>query len=132
MIRCLIIRRDKTVIEKKLRPSKDFLFKSGLYIIDENGVNLYQENDRIKGSEIIFFEGNPLPIYINEVNLENAASRYLNDYVYTNALSQTARERRISLSWLRNLREYMNVKTLVWLMLIGALIYGLIVGGLPK
>jgi len=132
MIRCLIIRRDKTVTERKLRPSKDFIFKGGLYILDEEGVNLYQEKDRIKGSEIIFFEGNPLPVYITDKNLEEASSKYLDDYVYTNALKQTARERRISLAWLRELRHYLTPQILMWITMIAILIYGIITGGLPR
>jgi len=131
MIRCLIIRKDKTVIEKRLRPSNDFIFKDGVYILDKDGVNLYQIDGKIKGSEIIFFEGNPLPLYISKKDLSSASTQYLNDYVYSNALKQTARESRITLTWLKNLRDYLNAKTLFWLMLIGALIYGLIVGGLP-
>jgi len=57
--------------------------------------------------------------------------RYLDDYVLINALKQTARERVITLSWLRELKDYLSPQILIWILFVGVIVYGLIVGGLP-
>jgi len=134
MIRVIIINKDKTIKEKRIRPRRDFIYKGGLYILDSSGVNLWENQGKIMGSEVIFFEENPLPLSIEdngESVYENVSLRYLDDYVLINALKQTARERVITLSWLRELKDYLSPQILIWILFVGVIVYGLIVGGLP-
>ncbi len=88
-IRCLIIRKDRSICTRKVDSSKaNFTFNHGLYTIPRESVNI-SEYKGIKGKqvpELIYFEDDALPVNSGS---ENAQS-FLEYVVLENALKQVS------------------------------------------
>ena len=90
-IRCLILRKDKQIIEKKVNPNTSrFKYQGGLYTLNKEAVNIteYPERGVNPTPELIYVEGNPLP-----VNVSGNVMTFLDHLVVQNALQQVSNPR---------------------------------------
>jgi len=128
--RTIIFLRNREALIKNInRKSTHLMYHDGLYVISPENVNNYEEKDKIKGSEILFFEGNPNPIGIKKQ--EDNSAKYLDEILLINALSQTSESPKFHVSSIIDVIDWFkNPANLMWLFFIGVIAYGLIWGAL--
>lgn len=116
MIKCLVIGKDRCITEIKINPRKsNFTHNRGLYTIPKEAVNIAEHSNRKVEAypELIFWEGNPLPVNLTEGNVQT----FLGETVLSNALKQTSRS---PSDFMAVVYDYMrNPPKLVMLLFIG-------------
>ena len=99
--------RSREVVRKKFNPSKtDVTFNKGIYLMDREAINFYsKENDKPKGVETFFYEGNTAPIKIDKQGID-ASLDFLDRFIYENVIEQTGAQPKERLkgafSWAQN------------------------------
>lgn len=98
--RIVYLGNDRTYWTKKADPTKgEIMHNQGLYVLNPEFVKTWiekegsggEEVDYIRGSEIFYFENQASPIPQEKPGEEEAdpSSKYLDDFIYINALEQT-------------------------------------------
>lgn len=131
--RAIILLKNREIKIKKLNKRKDTMkYGSGLYVVSRKRINPYSRDGVIKGSEIFFFEGDPNPLSLSQEEIDKDESvDYLDDLITKNALRQTAMGPAIDISSVvEALSWFKEPANLVYLLFLGAIVYGLIVGWL--
>ncbi len=130
-LKTIMLLKNREVIIKKLnRRHTHVEFQRGLYVVSEPDISLIRKDYRIKGSEIIFFEGNPNAIN-SEGSLNENSGDYLDELVIANALSQTSGGPRIDIGSIFDTLGFLwNPVNWVYMLFAGAIIYGLMAGWL--
>jgi len=143
-IRVILLLKNRELIYKMIKSSsKQFIYDNGLYPIGIEKIKNWELDNKIRGSEIIFFEGNPIAIsdiiidskeenknVLNKDNKEKSdeSSLYLDNIILDNALRQTAQQK-ADYSKIKGIIEYlMNPYNIVILLFLGALIWGITSG----
>lgn len=129
-LRAVILMKNRKAIFKKFNPRHTHIkWRGGLYVVDTMAVAPIDEGDRVQGSEIIWFEGNPNPI--SKEGIKDKSGDFLGEYVLKNALDQTSLGPRVDVGQLKDLFSFLGKPVnWVYLMMAGAIAYGLIVGWL--
>jgi len=129
-VRAIILTRAKRAIIKNINIKTDsFSFKDGLYVVTADAIANYTENGRVRGSEIVYFEGNPNPI--TDKGVDDSSSDFMDNLVLVNALKQTSQGPRVDLSGLgdvlANVTSYLSSPSnFIWLIFYGIIAYALI------
>jgi len=101
----------------------------GLYVLSPKAIVNYEVDDRIEGAESIWCEMNPNPIAYE--SSDDDSEKFLGELVIYNALKQTSQGPRIDIgSFLGHFSYLKNPVNWVWLLMAGAVLYGLIVGAM--
>jgi len=143
-IRCIILRRNRTIIVKTINGEKSFFrYNKGIYLTPKNFVNLISQVNTIPSirqhPELIYFEDDPVPLKtiigddetkIKE-KLEARSGKFLDKVVVSNALKELAKPEGIGF---QILLEYVKspsklLPMLFILIIIMALISQLLSGG---
>lgn len=103
-IRCIILRRNRTIIRKYIDANKSFFrYNKGIYLTPKNFVNLISQVDKTPSisqhSELLYFEDDPVPLKIivakNEKEakkeLQARSGKFLDKVVIGNALKELAK-----------------------------------------
>ena len=56
--------------------------------MNRNAINFYRTDDKPKGVETFFYEGNPAPIKVEKAEKDSSID-FLNRYIYENVIEQT-------------------------------------------
>lgn len=141
VFRILLLRDDRTYEVKERGPagSETYLGRNkGLYVIDPKAIQPFILKDKIKGSEILFFESNSCPVPIFKPKPPEAgkpeeadpSTQYLDNFIYKNALEQTGDPQILSMmSHLSGLiGPMLNPGNLVKVILFGLLLQAIIRG----
>lgn len=95
-IRVIILQSNRKALIKETDPKKPYTkHQEGHYILASEAVANYEVDGLVKGSEIIFFQGNPNPISYGSIDEKSGAvadrsGEYMDRYVMENALKQTS------------------------------------------
>jgi hypothetical protein len=96
-------------------------------VISPQGVKNYENAGKVRGSEIIFFEGNPNPL--TKKGLVDKSSSFLNRLVLENVLKQTSGKPRINIgNILSKFDALKDPSNWVIYLFIGAIAYGVLWG----
>lgn len=88
-IKTYFLTRSREVHQKKVNPKNNEVgFHKGVYLLSPDAINYYSEEEKPKGTECFFFEGNSSPIPVKGT-IEDISEKYLNDFIFENALLQT-------------------------------------------
>ena len=125
MINCLIVGKDRHIQIVKVDSKKaNFYYNNGLYTVPMEAVNLteYESGKKESYPELIYIEGNPLPVNYSEGNV----SGFLEQTVISNALKQVAKAKS---SWMLVIMDYArNPSKLIILTFVGIIIVAVIGG----
>jgi len=89
----------------------------------------YEVDDRIEGAESIWCEMNPNPIAYE--SSDDDSEKFLGELVIYNALKQTSQGPRMDIgSFLGNFSFLKQPMNWIWILMGGAILYGVIAGGL--
>jgi hypothetical protein len=127
-IRAIILTRTKEAIVKNLNlKTVNFKYKEGLYVVTPEAIANYERDGKVKGSEILFFEGNPNPITTE--GIVDSSVDFLDDEVLVNALKQTSVGPRVDLSgisdFLSGMGAMITPANIIWLLFYGLIAYAL-------
>lgn len=127
-LRGLVLMKNRKARFKKFNPRHTHIkWKGGLYVVDPICVAPVNEKDIVRGSEIIWFEGNPSPIGPDGITDKSGA--FLGELVVKNTLDQTSVGPRIDIGLFRDFFSFLGKPVnWVYIMMVGAIVYGLIVG----
>jgi len=132
-IRVIILQRNRRVEIKEVNPKKDnYRYRKGLYILSQDYIANWSIDDKVQGSEAIYFEGNPNPVFHGET--KDKSGTYLDDKVRENALRQTSLGPKFDFSWLGDILGWLkDPDNLIYLVMGLVILYGLLVEflGLP-
>jgi hypothetical protein len=103
-IRCIILRRNRTIIIKLIDATKSFFrYNNGIYLTPKNFVNLISNIDNTPSvsqiPELLYFEDDPVPLKIilaedeedAKQELEARSGKFLDKVVVGNALKELAK-----------------------------------------
>lgn len=128
---------DRTYEEHKINTSTgEAILNKGLYVINQDfiQVRLMEPSNELQGSEIFYSEHNasPVPTRPLEPGFKDPSSRYLDDFIYKNALEQTGDPAVLSMAQglVNAIRPLLEPANLFKLVFFGAVIYQLILGAL--
>ena len=128
-INVYFLTKAREVHRKKVNPKNaELTFRGGIYLLNEKAINFYQKGGNLKGTECFFFEGNSDPVPLKGT-IKDASMKYLNDFIYENAIDQTGAisSARFSavLSWSRDTFTIANIiKYGLLLLIVGTIIGG--------
>lgn len=124
----IILLQSRKVKIKKINPKRTHIkWRSGLYVIDPESIRPVEKDDKIMGSEIIWFEGNPNPL--SKAGISDKSGEFLDEYIIKNTLDQTGSGPRIDIgNWSESISWLWDPKNIVAVMVGGAILYGLIYG----
>lgn len=122
----IFINKNKTVTRKKIKDSTEtYQHNNGLYLIPSDGLNHVRQNGALKGSEIIFFEGNPNNVKI-KVD-EDKSNHYLKQLIIKNSLEQTGSLPSIDFkNVFRDLSNLFTIRNIVQGIFVFIIVYALI------
>jgi len=84
-----ILLRNREAKRKKTRENKKVMtMNQGVYVMNRNAINFYRTDDKPKGVETFFYEGNPAPIKIEGAEKDTSID-FLDRYIYENVIEQT-------------------------------------------
>ena len=128
-IRVIILQSNRKALITETNPKKPYTkHQDGHYILASEAVANYEVEGVVKGSEIIFFQGNPNPISHASIDKETGAvtdrsGEYMDRYVMENALKQTSLGPRVDLgNLIASLSWFKSPTNLVYLLM------GLVIG----
>ena len=129
-VRAIMLRKDRKAKIMKVNTKHTHIkWTGGLYVLSPKAIVNYEIDDRIEGAECIWCESNPNPIAYDST--EDDSKDFLGELVIYNALKQTAQGPRIDigsfLGYFSALKKPMNW---IWILMGGAILYGLIVGAM--
>ncbi|MBA7493350.1 hypothetical protein ES702_03908 [subsurface metagenome] len=143
-IRCIILRRNRTIILKPIDGNNSFFrFSKGIYLTPKNFVNLVSQIDKTPSvrqhPELIYFEDDPVPLKIilnkdkkeSQKELDKRSGKFLDKVVIGNALKELAKPQGIGF---QILMEYIKspqkmIPMLFMIIIVCSLIYHFIFSG---
>ena len=129
-LRVIILTRTKQAIFKNITLRSDnYKYKDGLYVITPKAIANHVLNGNVKGSEIIFFEGNPNPI--TSEGMVDGSKDFMDDEVLVNALKQTSMTPGVDISHITDLLSSIggamkSPTTIIWFMFYGLIAYAIL------
>jgi len=136
-IRVIILQSNRKALVKETNPKKPYAkHQDGHYILASEAVCNYEVNNMVKGSEIIFFQGNPNPISYNSIEektgeIEDKSSEFMDRYVMENALKQTSLGPKVDLgNLLSHLSWFKSPINMVYVLMFLVVAYALIIEAL--
>lgn len=129
-IRVIILTKSKEAIIKEINAkSEHYKMNDGLYVLATEAIANYSLDGKVGGSEIYFFEGNPNPL--SPKGVTDNSDAFMNDFILVNALEQTSHSPTLDISRLGDILSNIggilkDPSTLVYIMIYGAIAYGLI------
>lgn len=136
-IRVIILQSNRKALIKETSPKNPYAeHQKGHYILASEAVANYEIDEIVKGSEILFFEGNPNPVSYGSIDKETGAVKdrsgdYMDQYVMENALKQTSLGPKVDLSgFLAQLSWFKSPTNLVYLLMGLVVAYALIIEAL--
>ena len=122
----IILKKNREAVRVKASSKlSHFKYLSGVYVITEADIQNVVLNEKIKGSEAIYFEGNPNAVGFKK--FADSSSKYLDEIVIINALQQTGSGPRFNFGamfgFLAPLKDPVN---LMYLLFVGVIIYGVL------
>ena len=68
-----ILLRNREAKRKKTRENRTIMtMNQGVYVMNRNAINFYRTDDKPKGVETFFYEGNPAPIKIEKAEKDTS------------------------------------------------------------
>jgi len=132
-IRVVILQSNRKALINETSPKKPYTkHRDGHYILASEAVANYEVDGVVRGSEIIFFEGNPNPISYGSIDEKTGAVKdrsgdYMDRYVMENALKQTSLGPKIDLgNLISHLSWFRSPTNLVYLLMFLVIAYALI------
>ena len=125
--------RNREAKRKKTKANKTALdMNKGIYLMNREAINFYRTDDKPKGVEMFFFEGNPSSLKIDKAG-KDTSIKFLNRFIYENVIDQTGdipKERlKGAFGWMKNnITIGSVVKWGFLLMIIGAMVQGALFG----
>jgi len=136
-IRVVILQSNRKALIKETSPKKPYAkHQDGHYILASQAVANYEVDGVVKGSEIIFFQGNPNPISYGSIDkksgdIKDRSGEYMDQYVMENAIKQTSLGPRVDLGNLfSSLSWFKSPTNLVYLLMGLVIAYALILEAL--
>ena len=132
-IKIYFLTRSREVHQKKVKPKDiEVGFHKGVYLLSPDAINYYSKDEKPKGTECFFFEGNSSPIPVKG-DIKDISEKFLNNFIYENALLQTGAipSERIKavISWSRDTFTIPNlIKYGLLALIVGSLIQGWLSG----
>lgn len=129
-LRVIILTASKQAIIKRINPkSSHYRYKGGLYVLSADAIANYEFNGDIKGSEVVFFEGNPNPL--TDTGITDKSKHFMDDEVLVNALKQTSKAPRVDLGGLSDILDgvkgYFSVPgNIIWFLFYAVIAYAII------
>ena len=81
--------RNREAKRKKTRENKiKITMNQGVYVMSRDAINFYRTDDKPKGVETFFYEGNPAPIKVEKAGKDTSIN-FLDRYIYENVIEQT-------------------------------------------
>lgn len=122
----LILLKNREAVRIKASSRKShFKYQGGVYVITETDIQNVLFKGKIKGSEAIYFEGNPNAVGYKR--FADSSTQYLDEIVKVNALAQTGSGPRfnfgLTFGFLAPLKEPAN---LMYALFIGIIAYGIL------
>jgi len=122
----IILKKNREAVRVKASSKKShFKYLGGVYVISEADIQNVVLNGKIRGSEAIYFEGNPNAVGFKR--FADSSSDYLDEIVIVNALQQTGSGPRFNLGdifgFLAPLKDPVN---LMYCLFVGVIIYGIL------
>jgi len=129
-VRAIMLRKDRKAKIMKVNVKHTHIkWVGGLYVLSPKSIVNYDVEGRIEGAECIWCESNPNPIAYDKS--EDDSKAFLGELVIYNALKQTAQGPRINIgSFLGHFSALGKPVNWVYIMMGGAILYGLIMGAL--
>lgn len=129
-VRAVMLKKDRKAKIMKVNTKHTHIkWQGGLYVLSPKAIVNYEEDGKIVGAECIWCEGNPNPIAFD--SSDDDSKDFLGELVIYNALKQTSQGPRIDIgSFLNSLTFLKKPVNWVYVLMAGAIIYGLIVGAL--
>ena len=85
-IKTYFLTRSREVQRKKINPKNiEVTFHKGVYLLSPDAINYYSKEEKPRGTECFFFEGNSSPIPVKGM-IQDISEKFLNDFIYENAL----------------------------------------------
>jgi len=133
-IRVIILQSNRKALIKETNPKRPYAkHQKGHYILASEAVANYEVDGVVKGSEIIFFQGNPNPISYGSIDektgvIEDRSGEYMDRYVMENALKQTSLGPKVDIGNLIGyLSWFKSPVNLIYLLMGFAILWGVIV-----
>ena len=122
----IILKKNRKAVRVSASANKNhFKFQGGVYVITEADIQNVVFNEKIRGAEAIYFEGNPNAVGYKK--FADSSSTYLNEIVIVNALQQTGAGPRFRLGdmfgFLAPLKDPVN---LMYMLFVGVIVYGIL------
>jgi len=129
-VRAIMLRKDRKAKIMKVNTRHTHIkWIGGLYVLSPRAIVNYEVYDKIEGAEAIWCEMNPNPIAYD--SSDDDSKDFLGELVIYNALKQTSQGPRINIgSFLGHLSFLGKPMNWVWILMGGAILYGLIVGAM--
>ena len=129
-VRAIMLRKDRKAKIMKVNTKHTHIkWIGGLYVLSPKAIVNYEIDERIEGAECIWCESNPNPIAYDST--DDDSGNFLGELVIYNALKQTSQGPRINIgSFLGHFSALKNPVNWVWILMGGAILYGLIVGAM--
>ena len=129
-VRAIMLKKNRTAKIMKVDTKHTHIkWKGGLYVLSPKAIVNYEENDKIDGAECIWCESNPNPIAYTST--DDDSKDFLGELVIYNALKQTSQGPRIDIgSFMGHFSFLGKPMNWVYIMMGGAILYGLIVGAM--
>ncbi len=136
-IRVIILQSNRRALINETNPKKPYTkHQDGHYILASEAVANYEVDGVVKGSEIIFFQGNPNPISYDSIDegtgaITDRSGEYMDQYVMENALKQTSLGPKVDLgNLIAHLSWFRSPTNLVYLLMGLVVAYALIMEAL--
>jgi hypothetical protein len=127
-LRAIVLMNNRKAKIMETKPKHTHVkWRGGLYVVDPVAIAPIDEDGKVGGSEIIWFEGNPNPI--GKDGITDKSGDFLDEVIIKNALDQTSLGPRINVGELKELFSFLGKPVnWVWIMLGLGILYGIIVG----
>ena len=129
-VRAVMLRKDRKAKLMKVNTKHTHIkWRDGLYVLSPKAIVNYEVAGKIEGAECIWCEMNPNPIAFK--SSDDDSKDFLGELVIYNALKQTSQGPRINIgSFLGQLSFLGKPMNWVYILMAGAILYGLIAGAM--
>ena len=129
-VRAIMLKKDRKAKIMKVKTKHTHIkWAGGLYVLSPKAIVNYEVDDRIEGAEAIWCETNPNPIAYDST--DDDSEDFLGELVIYNALKQTSQGPRMDIgSFLGHFSFLKRPMNWVWILMAGAILYGIIAGGM--
>lgn len=127
-LRVIILMNNRQAKLMETKPKHTHIkWKGGLYVMDPLAIAPVEEDGKVGGSEIIWFEGNPNPI--GKTGITDKSSAFLDEVLIKNTLDQTSLGPKVDIGGLKDSLSFLGKpQNWAYIMMALAVLYGLVAG----